>query len=595
MPPLAWDCLTYHLTFATVWLKKGTLMLFKAPDQIAYAGLFPINGEIFASWLILPYYNDLLVNIMNFPISFLGGVSSYAIARELGLTRKEASFVPALICFAPVIYSQITTEYLDIATFTFCCASVLFTLRYLRTGYLNDYILALVAAGLLLGLKYNGIPAVGLIFIATSVKTIRLTAHTGFIKKMSLIFLGIIIVGILGGRQYLLNAIEAGNPLYPFPVKIANQEVFQGSLYLEDVKDWISEFERKEQWDKFSLWEKEYRKFCYLSMAAGPKFFLFLIIAGISLFIRPHHLSKEIWYFVSAMWIIPVVLFYANTSTDFARRAYWIDGSFRFLSPFIALYTIQSLVFIKHKVGRYAKGIDVVFIAFIAWDILTINKSHFWEIAALYPLIIVTIVLFIVLLNLGLLKSRPGVAQGGNLLVSPRASQQGVITSQRWIMTVVVIIILFGGLYFLQCYRDTTRYGYYRGHLDLHTFPRKFVDAWEFLDQPGEKRRIAMTTGWNPPSHMWFFYPLFGRLLQNDIAYISAKYNWDVPTWLHRGSLRGNDFSIWLFNLKREKIDYILVQKPWPIELQWIDRERKLFQLVFSNRDCKIFKYNKDM
>ncbi len=26
MPPLAWDCLTYHLTFASLWIKKGTLL-----------------------------------------------------------------------------------------------------------------------------------------------------------------------------------------------------------------------------------------------------------------------------------------------------------------------------------------------------------------------------------------------------------------------------------------------------------------------------------------------------------------------------------------------------------------------------------------
>ncbi|MBW1916016.1 MAG: hypothetical protein JRI86_13955, partial [Deltaproteobacteria bacterium] len=122
-------------------MKKGFLLLFKAPDQIINAAHFPINGEIFASWLILPFNNDLLVNTMNFPITLLGGISCYAIARELGLTRKEASFAPALICFAPVIYIQITAEYVDNAVFAFCSASVLFTFRYVRRGYLPDSLL----------------------------------------------------------------------------------------------------------------------------------------------------------------------------------------------------------------------------------------------------------------------------------------------------------------------------------------------------------------------------------------------------------------------------------------------------------------------
>ena len=44
-------------------------------------------------------------------------------------------------------------------------------------------------------------------------------------------------------------------------------------------------------------------------------------------------------------------------------------------------------------------------------------------------------------------------------------------------------------------------------------------------------------------------------------------------------------------NLKKKKVDYILVAKPWPIELRWMQRYQDKFKLVFSDRDCKIFKY----
>ena len=172
MPPLSWDSLTYHLTFAALWVKKGTLFWFEAPDQIASCMHVPINGELFAAWFLLPFHTDLIVNTMNFPITLLGGIACYAIARELGLSRKEASFAPALLCFAPMIYSQITTEYVDNTVFTFCSASALFTIRYLRLGYLSDVLLALTASGILIGTKYSAIPIVGLIFIAISLKTI---------------------------------------------------------------------------------------------------------------------------------------------------------------------------------------------------------------------------------------------------------------------------------------------------------------------------------------------------------------------------------------------------------------------------------------
>ena len=151
--------------------------------------------------------------------------------------------------------------------------------------------------------------------------------------------------------------------------------------------------------------------------------------------------------------------------------------------------------------------------------------------------------------------------------------------------------MLVTGLYFLQIYRDTTRYAYFHGHSELITIPRTAVSVWELLDNPDEKKTIALTMDWVVPGHYWFFYPLFGRHLQNNVVYISAKYKWDVPTWLHMGSLRGNDFSIWLYNVKKLGVGYIVVRKPWPVELRWMLSRQDTFELVFSNRDYKIFKY----
>ncbi len=579
MPPLAWDCLTYHLTFATLFLKKGALVLFKAPDQIAYAGLFPINGEIFASWLLLPFGTDVLLNALNFPFLLLGVLCCYAIARELGLSRKEAAFAPALIMFAPVIYVQVTTEYLDIATLTFCCASVLFTLRYLRQELLIDCVLALVAAGILLGLKYNAIPAVGIIVLALFLKALFFSHQLSFFKKAGVILAGIAIVLALGGRQYIVNLVEANNPLYPFPVRIADHELFEGSLYLEQVKNWIQDYEQENGWDKFSLWEKEYRKFCYLATTAGPKFLIFLVLAVASFFARPRYLSRGAWLFLSVIWTIPVAFFYLNTTTDFARRAYWTDGSFRFLSPYIALCTIQGMLFIK-RIKGYTRAIDFILVALIAWDLLYINKTHLWEVTVAYPFIVLTALIGALLLS----RARERAVQS-----IPEDSPSRV---RRRRLVYAAAIILFGaGLYGLQSYRDSTRYQYYRVHQDLHDFPRNFVDAWEFLDRPGEKKTIALSAGWDPPSHKWFFYPLFGRWLQNDVEYLSAKHKWEVPTWVDRGMLRGDDYSIWLYNVKAKKVNYILVEAPWPVEMSWMLRDREQFRLVFSNNDCKIFGY----
>ena len=391
MPPLAWDCLTYHLTFASLWIKTGTLLLFKAPDQIQGCAHMPINGELFAAWFLLPFRTDLIVNTMNFPITFLGGISCYAIGRELGLSRKEASFAPALICFAPVIYAQLTTQYVDNVVFAFCVAAVLFTLRYLRRGHLFDNFLALLTGGIFLGTKYTGIPAFALIFIAITIRTIGLPDFSKM-KKVALIILGILIVCCVGGRKYLHNTIEAGNPLYPFSLKVLQYEVFEGYPKLEEEKELIAERIKKEGLDKFSLWESEFIKFSYQEVTAGPKFLLFLILACISLFVRPSNISRRSWFFMGMMWVVPILIHYLDSSADIARIGGWVESSTRYISPFIALFTIQGL-FVIQKVSKVWSKIDILLVMLIIWDLLNARSGHSEEVVASYPLFVLLLFL----------------------------------------------------------------------------------------------------------------------------------------------------------------------------------------------------------
>ena len=84
--------------------------------------------------------------------------------------------------------------YVDNTVFAFCTASVLFTLRYLRRGYLHDALLAFTASGILLGVKYNGIPIVGLILISIIIKMISHARQSDVLKKLILIILGLLIL-----------------------------------------------------------------------------------------------------------------------------------------------------------------------------------------------------------------------------------------------------------------------------------------------------------------------------------------------------------------------------------------------------------------
>jgi hypothetical protein len=592
MPPLAWDCLTYHLTAAALWIKTGTLIVFSAPDQLQYAH-FPINGEIFACWFLLPFNNDLLVNTMNFPITLLGGIACYAIARELGLGKKHASFAPLLICFSPMIFPLITTQYVDLAVFAFCCSAVLFALRYLKEGYPGDAIWALIAAGVALGVKFTGIAMAGLVFAAVVVKTLRSNRYPGFFTKTAIILLGLLIVCALGGRQYIRNAIDAGNPLYPLPLRIMNHEIFKGWCGVDQMNEWIAEYETSEGLDKLGPWDRMYRKFCYLSLNAGPTFAPFLFLALASLFITTHAIPKRYCGFLFLMWIIPCVAYYAGTSMDFAKKGYYLDSSTRFLSPCVAIFTIQGLAVIS-RMKNHSRSIDVLLIGLFGWNLLYMKKTHLEEVGMAYPFIVVLMLMGLALYNLGYERFGPAFTDRKKL---PRSAGSGgfySITLQRWPAYCVSFILLVLMLYILQIYRDDTRYAYYRDHVDLNPIPGDTVNGWEFLDNPREKKTIALAMDWAAPGHNWFFYPLLGRWLQNDVVYLSAKYKEAVPVRLHRGMLRGDELSVWLYNLEKEKVDYILARTPWPIEVRWMENRKDTFELVVSDAAFKIFRYRGD-
>jgi hypothetical protein len=230
---------------------------------------------------------------------------------------------------------------------------------------------------------------------------------------------------------------------------------------------------------------------------------------------------------------------------------------------------------------------DFFLIAFIAWDLLYINKINILEVRVVYPFLALIIPMLIILFTLAVIRLKRVSPKEESLYVSTEPSGLSITSARRCVVYVVGFISVVVGLYFLQIYRDSTRYVYYSKHSDHFPFTRYLVNAWEFLDKPDEKKIIAMAWDIN---NIPTYYPLFGKWLQNDITYISTKHKWEGPTRFDRGKLREDDFKIWLYNLERKKVDYILVLEPWPIEFKWIVR-RKEFKLVLDHRKFKIFRY----
>jgi hypothetical protein len=166
-----------------------------------------------------------------------------------------------------------------------------------------------------------------------------------------------------------------------------------------------------------------------------------------------------------------------------------------------------------------------------------------------------------------------------------------------WVASAAALLLLVAVFYLLQSYRDATRYTYYSRHSDHQGFIALAitqVGAWDFLDRPDAPKTIALSMDPATPLGYWLFYPLMGRHLQNDVVYVSAKDKWDVPAWVDRGMLRGNDYSVWLHNVKRLRVDYIMLAAPWPLEYSWMSTHKDVFTLIFSDSRCKVYAFAGD-
>ena len=112
-----------------------------------------------------------------------------------------------------------------------------------------------------------------------------------------------------------------------------------------------------------------------------------------------------------------------------------------------------------------------------------------------------------------------------------------------------------------------------------------------FLTSLDEKKTIAMT-------RVGIHQVMFGSF----ILYLEGGYRTTLFIYLQSTSGRflpgltgdccGEMISQYGFiMLGGKETDYILVVKPWPVELKWIEQHQEEFQLVFTDEQYKIYKY----
>lgn len=571
MPPLAWDSLTYHLVLPATWIQNSGIVEFSAPHGMDGYSHFPINFHILLAWVMLPWHSDLFANGVNFFILMIGVLILFSLGREFLLSRKLSLLLAVFFLFSPFVFAYVTTAYNDIFVCAMLLGSLLFLFRFLRSFAFEDAFFFFLSMALAVGTKQSALylaALMGVVFVLSIIKKYFRSKQSSLLP---IIPVGFLLLLTIGGHQYFRNWATVGNPLYPYEVSLAGETVFKGSEYVKKITEEKGTGNYRDDLENlkilFSYNQRDYPR------TAGPKY---IIIAVLSLGILVYSLFWErdnrrllLGFFA----LVPLLFFYLDTSlnTVLARR-FWPYDTPRFLAPSFAILSLLAFALLSKWEKRMPRIGLYVFLFFVA-DIFFMNFSLLRPLQnAVFIFLAITSTGFLAFLFLKSFRY-------------PRRFP--------YILAVMTFFLFaFGTMTYLHNYHEKTRNEYYLHYMDLHQFPRAYLDGWDWCNQIDFPSTIALAAGWNNSGHNWFYYPLFGRRLQNRVVYVPIGEPGFYSSRINRGLRSANaDFQIWLQNLRLMQVDFIFVQEPWPIELAWIRDYDQYFHLVSQGESFSIYRF----
>jgi hypothetical protein len=208
VPPTAHDALAYHLGLPKLYLAAGRITYV---PFIVHAN-WPALTEMLAV-LGLALRSELLVNLICFNLSVLGGVGLFLLGRRL-VGGTVALLACALYASTPVVQELAGVPMVEMVLATYSWLAAGCFALWLRERHIGWLLLAAICAGFAAGVKLTG-AGVSIALIVAALLDAVLTRAPFWLTLRRLIACGAI-VALLVAPWYLKSALDTGNPLWPF-------------------------------------------------------------------------------------------------------------------------------------------------------------------------------------------------------------------------------------------------------------------------------------------------------------------------------------------------------------------------------------------
>lgn len=570
-PPLSHDSLTYHAFLPARWIQLGGIEAFAAPGAMEGYRAFPMNFELLIALAVMPFRNDLLINLVNLPMLLLAAVVVYDLAREIGATARAALWAPAIFCLAPPVWGLATTQYNDVPVAALMGAGVLFLIQFLRTDHAPALMMCAVSLGVAAGMKYSALPLIVLVAALLVLRVIVMSRNWASVRRL-FTCAGLLIA--LGGQTYVRNWIEFSNPVYPFEVKVAGRIVFEGSPMQANILEQTQRGTRADDWRTLSL------IFSRGKIVWGPVFLAVALAAAASIFTGGSLFKWRL--LVAAVSCVFILSYFLPDDGMVERTRRMFSGSSQRMLSFAFLCGTALAVTAVDRL-LWPAGLVGVPPALIA-------VSHAWQ--ASYPqppsFAEIAVMATAVLAGVAFLAGERGKQIWNGVLSSRRLALPGAIAA--------LLVFAFVTPTLVQK-RNDARYYHYSKSYDYHPIARHWVASSLACDESDASHVIALARPRCGDSSKasyetvlnWFFYPLLGSRWQNKIVYASVHEAAEISLDSHPGSAKtGLNERAWLANLDRLGADRLVVANDAMPEVEWAEAMPSVFRRVKSDENYAI-------
>lgn len=570
-PPNSPDSLQYHLAFPAVWIGSGNLnnpvnifgaipMLFPRALEVSATSYYPINAQLFFTWLMLPLRNAFLADLGEAPFYIIGMIAVYAILRRYAVSRKICLLSSFLWVLMPNIFKQLKTGSLIDVICAVLFLLVFYSALLIKTKFtFKNSIIFGICAGIFAGTKVTN-----LVWLAALLPFICYALYAGAkVAKLSAARLAaflssiIFMVILFGGFVYLKNYILTGNPLFPVDLKIFGKTIFPG---LFDNASYKMQIAPKDSFNLTRLIFKE---------GLGPQFLLLILPGTFLPLIMFRYLKSKChpWIEYLLLFATPLIMFVIYRLLVNVYLA-------RYLFAILSLGLVTAIIFVT----RFKKG-DKYITAVSVFSILVI----FSELARGNELVVSILLSLAMFIALVIYKKQ--------LLLFYKSKTFGKVMLSGALVVVCLLI------YLNRDYNKKEFDRYPSSFSKRESWQADIGRGWKALNELTKQGAFVAYTG------RMEFYPLFGSGLKNTVKYVSINKKEVTPYNYPDGLFRKvRDFTVWRENLRKEKIEYLFVAlsfpdnretpdaKAFPVEDEWAKAHPEDFKLLFSNSLSHIYK-----